>query len=266
MGLLDRLHTQAPQKKTAWMFYGPAGIGKTCLAAQFPGVAFIPDGFDDGINDLKRSGQVKDDVPVFDPIKNKEDLFAVTKLLATEPGLDEKIKWVCYDNLSGLQEHIWRHRIETVPEYKGSRDKFLDYGKGPSAAEQDVREWTQLLSAVCSRGIGVIILAHSTTKVDANPTGTSFEKIVPLVDKKTYEAVRQWCPNIGYIGQEAIVEKEGMRSKAAAVDFRTIRFTPIPAVDAKNRYGITQPVSMGTNAQEAFHNLMQAVKNTQGSN
>lgn len=260
MSLLERLHTAAKPKKTAWMFYGPAGIGKTSLAAQFPKVAFVPDGFDDGINDLKRTGQCSADVPVFDPLQSKDDLWKVTKALMEEPGLEEKIQWVVFDNLSGIQEHIWRHRIATVQEYKGSRDKFLDYGKGPSASEQDVREWCQMLSAVCSRGIGVILLAHSGTKTDPNPTGESFEKIVPLVDKKFYEAVRQWCPNIGYIGQDAMVEKEGLKNKAAAVDIRTLRFTPIPAVDAKNRFGITQPILMGMNAQEAFNNLMTAVR------
>ena len=242
------------------MFYGPAGIGKTSFAAQFRKVAFVPDGFDDGVNDLKRTSQVAEDVAVFDPIKDKEDLWRITKALAEEKGLEERIEWVVFDNLSGIQEHIWRHRIATVPEYKGSRDKFLDYGKGPSASEQDVREWTQMLGRICDRGVGVILLAHSGTKTDSNPTGESFEKIVPLVDKKFYEAIRQWCPNIGYMGQLAMVDKEGLKNKAAATDIRTIRFTPIPAVDAKNRYGITQEIMLGADAAEGYRNFMSAVK------
>lgn len=259
MSLLNRLNTAAYEKKTAWMFYGPCGIGKTSLAGQFKNVAFIPDGFDDGSNDLKANNLIPSTVKVFNPIRDYNDLVAVSRELGEEPGLEEHFEWVCFDNLSGIQEHIWQHRVTTVAKYSGSRDKFLEYGNGPEAAQQDVRAWTQQLDAICRRGIGVILLAHSTIKKDKNPLGESFDKIVPSIHEKTYEAIRQWCPNIGYIGQDISTEKEGMTHKAAALDIRTIRFSPLPAVDAKSRYNISTPVQMGANAQEGFKNLTAAV-------
>ena len=265
MSLVGRLSTAATEKQDAWMFYGPCGIGKTSLAAAFPKVAFITDGFDDGINDLRRHGLIPDGVQVLKhtdgsdrTLQSYEDLISVTKQIAEEPGLEKHIEWVCFDNLSGVQEHIWSNRVRTVGKYNNSRDKFLEYGNGPEAAQQDVREWTQLLDAVCRRGIGVILLAHSTIKKDKNPIGDSFDKIVPLIHEKTYEAIRQWCPNIGYIGQEVEIHKEGMQQKAATTDFRTIRLTPIPAVDAKNRHSIAESVMMGSSGQEAFRNLKAA--------
>lgn len=273
MSLLERLHTAVKPKKTAWMFYGPAGIGKTSLAACFraaplsdgvvPKTVVIPDGFDDGINDLKRTGQCASDVSVLEPIQSKDDLWKVTQSLAEEAGLEREIGWAVFDGLSGVETHI--RKFVTDKHFEGNPEKFMRYGAGFETMQPYIKEWAQMLNAICSRGIGVVLLAHSTTKKDKNPLGESFDKIVPQLHEKTYEAIRQWCPNIGFIGQDVLTDKEGLSVKAAAVDLRSIRFTPIPAVDAKNRYGITQPILMGGSGQEAFNNLMTAVKaNTKG--
>lgn len=256
---LSNLTTKTTEKKQAFFFYGKPNIGKTLLAAQFPKVCFVQDGFDDGIGDHQRSGAVSKSIAKYnEPVKSWEHLLRLTRELAEEPDLDQHISWVCFDGLSGLQEHCWKAR--TDKDYDGDRSKFLAWGEqGAKACEADFFEWTQVLDRVCARGIGVIILAHHKTKPDKNPLGDTFDTIVPDVHYSTFNAIKKWCPNIGYIQQVPLVkDPKAVTKKVHQKDWRVIHFAPTPTLEVKNRLGIEDPVEMGSSAAEAYANLQAA--------
>lgn len=265
MSLVDRLKKATEERKTAIMLYSAPGLGKTSLAAEFPKVLFLADGLDRGVEDLIDSGLVRKDLPMLQPPQNYNELLAHLTFLAEEPGLEKEVNWVVIDGLSGVEEHAHKHWADT--KYGGDRDKFLDWSKGPKAASAAFREITQKLDKIRERGIGVIILAHAGTKEATNALGNDYAKIAPLCNKHTFEVFQQWAPNLGYIEQVVTTrEDESENLKADAVDIRQIRFTPVPACEAKNRWGIDKPVPMGRDSRTAFVNLMAAIMEAKAKN
>jgi GNAT superfamily N-acetyltransferase len=231
--------------------YGQSGTGKTSFAAQFPNVLFVVDPKEEGIEDLKASGQVRQDIPVL--VASKwEELTGITDELISA---DHPYRYVAFDALTGFEAQLFDFVKRT--EFKNDWEKFHAYGKGPETAVPELNSWLNKLEDLRRKGVGVLLIAHSKVKTFNDPLRESYDRIIFDNHEKVMNAVLKWASDVGYIDFEVKIEEEGLKNKARGGNFR-LHLNRQAAFEAKNRSGVKQPIPMPSPA-EGFKNFVAAV-------
>lgn len=255
---LSMIQKEAKPKKPSFLFYSSPGAGKTSLAAHFPGVAFIIDNKEDGINTLKCANQVPADVPVWPAFDKWEDLLSLLDELIAN---DHPYKYLAFDSLTGFERLLHKHVCDV--EYGGDFGEkgFSSFMRGYGTSIPYLIEMLDKLDTLRSQDVGVIFLAHSNVKTFNDPQRESYDRIVADIHPKTYGTIAKWCDVIGFLDYKIYTDEEGGKTKGKGGQYRQINLSHNAVYDAKNRHGITEPVSMGKSGKDAYTNLMQAFKN-----
>jgi hypothetical protein len=207
--------TNADLNKQLTLLFGAPKTGKSTLAAQFPDVCFLAT--EPGLNSLEAFRWEAADGRYV--INSWAELMAAT----SEVVASGRFKTLVIDTLGNAcalcDEHVSASHGE---EYK--LDGKLGYGKG---AAMIVNELKRYLTKLGATGLGVILIAHTTTKTISTRTGT-VEKIVPAIpgDNKAgdiYNLILGMCDLVLYLDQQ-----DGKR---------VIRTKPHATYDAGDRSG-----------------------------
>lgn len=240
------------------LFYGDADRGKTSLAAQFPGVVFARVG-DVGVTELQRWNLVDSTIPSTDLFTAFEefDKFLTAILEAKD---DERPKALCLDGLGGVAELAAAKVVNT--DYDGNWTKFNAFGgQGVQRCVPILQDMIAKGHAIRKKGTTFIMLAHADTFNDTNPTGDSFIKLGPKIHRHLLGTIIQEVPNIGCLQPVIVTTEDGTKTKAKGTGRpqTVIHFVGSASMIAKNKIGITAPISLGNSPKEGYANLMAAV-------
>ena len=275
--ILSRLTRKVDKTlKDGLAIFGAVGVGKSSLAAQFPSPQFITDSRDRGFADLVRNGLVED---TFDPIEagDWDSLVAVTKALA-DPATPLDCETVVFENLGGFQAHLVEKFISSEVAKTGKpRDvvtaAFMGWGgAGYKTAANEFGSWFRTANSILERTnnegkpMRVVYIGHQTLAKDKNVSGDPGEEFYRVdidLHPELLKIFHRDCSNIAWVRQRPLVIKgaNGGIGRALSDDIRELVMVASGSATSKNRWGITEPISMGKSPKEAFANLKTAIAN-----
>ena len=172
------------------LFYGEPKTGKTTAASKFPGSLIFA--FEKGYNALPG-------VMVM-PINSWRDFRQYLKLLAEEETKDMyqtiviDTADIAYDYCN---EYICKNEgVETIGD--------LEYGKGYGMVE---REFDGAMRRILQLDYGLVMISHSTERVEKNEKGEEYSKIEPTLEKRARKICERTCDIIGM--SRSVLDDEG---------------------------------------------------------
>lgn len=223
-----------PQKV---VLYGPEGVGKTTLAAQFPS-------------------------PLFIDTESSSDYLDVPRLPAPTSWqmLLDEVTWIrdypeeCGGTLV-LDTADWAQKLAVddvcnAMGYKSIED--AGYGKGYTYVTERFGKLLNLLSEVCERGCNVVVTAHAIISKFEQPDemGAYDRWGLKLIDGKKASVaamLKEWADAVLFANYKTIVittSKDGKVGKAQGGKNRTLYCSHAATWDAKNRWGLPDEVPM----------------------
>jgi hypothetical protein len=256
-GYLGRVVDHMDESPYIIVVHGVGGIGKTSWAAHSDKPLFLVDDQELGIFDLMASKQIDFKVPV---MPKAESWPQVLEMLdeVVEKGVGQGYKTLVLDSATGMEYLCFLHHCEEAYEGDWSRRGFFNYQQGPKSAAKSLwPEFLRKLLAIRSTGMNVIMIAHSQIKSFSNPEGPDFDRWVPYLDKEIWATTFRVMENVFFMNYFVDVEtQKGLTSKGKGKGGQRYLYTTwAPAYDAKNRWGLIEPISMGDSAAEAFSNF-----------
>lgn len=218
------------QKAKKVGLYGPEGIGKSSLAAQFPRPIFI---------DTEGS-------------TTEMDVDRLPKPSSWEM-LKQQVAWVKQQGPSRFGTLVidtidWAEMlcVESICSQHGKKGvEDFGYGKGYTYVSEEFGRFLNLLSDVIESGIHVVLTAHAQiTKFEQPDEMGAYDryglKLGQKTSSRTAPLVKEWTDILLFLNYKTFsvaTDKEGKKNKAQG-GIRTVYATHHPAWDAKNRHGL----------------------------
>lgn len=222
-------------KPVKGLIYGPEGVGKSSLAAQFPNPLFIDVEGGTGQLDVARTPRPQAWPQFLQYIKSlaQDPMDFQTLVIDTADWLERiTIAQVCAENgLSGLGGNN---------DYGHSYNKLADM-------------WTQLLTQLSAdfiepNRLHVVFLAHSVTRKFELPEEMGqYDRYQLKLEKKVAPLLMEWADLILFVNyQTVVVRDEKTKSvKAQGGVRRMMHAEHCAAFDAKNRFGLPREMELG---------------------
>lgn len=211
------------------LIYGPPGLGKTSLAAEFPNPVII---------DIERGAPAGIDITTFGEVDSYDQVMDAIKTLYKE---DHDFKTLIIDTLDRLEPMVWAKACEVN---NWPNIEAPGYGKGYVAADD---LWRKLLAG-CSalrgkRGMSICLIAHSAIERFDDPTSAPYSRYDIRLHKRANAIVQDEVDAILFINQDITVQSEdtGFNKQVRRAEGGGIRWIYTearPAFTAKNRFGL----------------------------
>lgn len=247
------------------LLYGPAGIGKTTLASEFPDPVFL---------------QIEDGTPSdvelvsFGKLNSFGEVMEALASLYTE---DHDFKTVVIDSITELQRLIFAETCARGDEKGNSKNNIEDfgYGKGYVYATRIASEFMDGINALrVDRGMSVILIAHSTVSRFDDPETVSYDRYE--IALRSSDKANADLRGMFEREMDAIIllkqpvtlktEEQGMnKSRAIAGGGGSVVMHTVgkPSFTAKNRYKLPPTVRYDVGkGYEALSAYLPAPKNT----
>ncbi|MTH95408.1 ATP-binding protein [Roseibium sp. RKSG952] len=210
------------------LLYGPPGMGKTTLAAEFPDAVFI---------------QVEDGTPAGLEINTFGHLTtfqAVMEALYALADEDHGLGTLVVDSVDKLEALVW---AQTCADNKWSSIEDPGYGKGYIATEAVWREFLSICNDLRTRkAMNIVFIAHSSIDRFDDPTAASYSRYDIRLHKRALALFQDEVDAILFLNQDVSVKEEkqgfGKEVKASGFGQRWIYAEGRPSFVAKNRYGL----------------------------
>lgn len=242
--------------------YGVPGVGKTSLAAHVPGVVFLVDQSEQGINDLKQHNLVPDGVPVLPPASTWADVLGMLDSLRSDP---HSYKCVALDAMGGFErlchEEVCRREFNS----EWGKAGFTSYQAGYDVSLGDWRHFLNALDRLRDdRGMSILLLGHSKVSPFKNPEGPDYDRYNVDVHHKTWSLTHKWADLVLFVNFEVAFgkgEETKQKAKAKGGQHRVAYTEHHAAFDAKNRHGLPPEIDLGhTGAADAWTALSQHLR------
>ena len=233
MGIqITRGAVQRPQKVA---IYGPEGIGKTTLAAQFPN-------------------------PLFVDTEGGTEGYAVARAQAPQSwtALKGLLRDVAAERPCGtlvLDTADWAERLlcaELCAQHKWDSMEALGFGKCWQYALEEFGRMLDLLTDVRDAGMNVVVTAHAmVSKYEQPDEAASYDRWTMKMYKKDAALLKEWADALLFVNYKTVVEMvgEGFMAKGKARGAkRTVFATHQATWDAKNRWGLPDEFPLGYEA------------------
>lgn len=217
------------------LLYGLPKIGKTTLAAQFPGAFFLM--FEPGGKSLAIYQR---------EVRNWDDFIQYVKLIES----DTRFKTVVLDTV----DIAWKMCEDAVCRQMGiSHPGDEDYGKGWARVADEFTKW---ISRLNKAGKGVIFISHAKEKQITRRSGASSDRIVPTMAGGARRVIEPMADIFGYYEYGDDGEHQ-LRVRGDDLVTAGTRLT-------EHFKDIEDVIPMGNSPQEAYRNFMRAFDNERG--
>jgi AAA domain len=236
-----------------YFFYGDNGVGKSTLAAAAPEPIWLD--IEDGSSQLKVARYPFRDGEGGHVPRTYGEVVGAIDDLATSP---HAFQSVVLDTADALEKLIWAHLVEreSAPSAR-SKDgpltsiESFGYGKGYVMA---VDEWRALCVKLdrlrMTRGMNVVIIAHSIVRTFKSPIGPDYDRYQPALHDKAAGFLKGWSDICGRVCHEETAGKEpgdrSQRMKGFATGRRILQLAHSAAFDAKGRGNLPDEVEIPT--------------------
>jgi len=212
-----------PQKA---VIFGPEGIGKSTLAAQFPAPVFLDT--EGGTHHL--------DVARLPAPKSWDDVTKAIAALATEP---HEFKTLVLDTVDWLEKLLVDHVCKQAN--KASIEDF-GYGKGYVVLAEEFTKFLASLEPLLRRGIHVVFLAHTRiVKFEQPDAAGAYDRYELKLSKQVGPLVKEWCDLLLFGNYfTKVAENDQGRKRGVGGRERKLYTTHSAAWDAKNRHGFDE--------------------------
>lgn len=211
------------------IIYGPEGIGKTTLAAQFPDPVYID-----------TEGSTKNfDLARFPAPTSWEMLKQEAEYPLANPG---EVGTLVIDT-ADWAEKLCNRCVCQKANKSGIED--FNYGQGYVYAAEEFGRLLDILDRVTATGVNVVITAHATLrKVELPDDMGSYDKWELKCSKKLSPMLKEWADLVLFCNYKTfIVKSESGKGKAQGGQ-RMMYAAHHTAYDAKNRHGLPDEMPM----------------------
>lgn len=219
------------------LLYGVAGVGKSTWAASAPSPLFL--NIEDGLADI--------DCDSTQPLRSYVEVCDAINWLITN---QHDYKTVVVDSLDWVEKLI--HKDIAIAAGKETIAD-IDFAKGYERAEPKWRVFLEFLSGLRTKGLAVILLAHSRVQKFTHPELGPYDRYVPdlYVNSKgegPVNTIMEWCDEILFASYRTFTKTEGKgvtaKNFAIGGTERYIRTKESAACIAKNRLGLPDEIGM----------------------
>lgn len=235
---IDRGRVNLPYRV---VIYGPEGIGKTSLAAQFPNALF---------SDTEGSTLRFDSIA---RIKPRPESWAMliqqAEYVRDTPGLCESY----VIDTADWGERMCQRAICDRSQKGGIED--FGYGKGYTYASEEFGKLLNILTEIQHRGMNVILTAHAAMRKFEQPDEMgAYDRWEMKMHKNVCALVKEWADIVLFANYKTYVVASDDNGKKHKVQGgkRVIYTTHNPCWDAKNRFGMPEEMPMDYNAIAAY--------------
>lgn len=206
------------------LLYGPEGIGKSTVAAQAPGVIFIPT--EDGLDQI--------DCDMFPLSQTYSDFEKYLGQLVSET---HQYQTVAIDSLDWLERLIWRHickqyGVDSIEKVEKG------FGKGYAFA---MTYWHKIVEGLRilreQKKMNILLIAHNKVEDFSDPE-TTFKRFSPRLHKHAIALLCEWCDCV-LLATRELGAQRGDRGGE-----RIVRTSGSSSCVAKNRYGLPDTLPM----------------------
>ena len=224
--LASTIHRGPLVRAQKTVIYGPEGIGKTTLAAQFPSPVFLDT--EGGTHHL--------DVARFPAPKTWDDVTKIITALASE---SHEFKTLVVDTADWLEklliEEVCRRANKTSIEEFG-------YGKGYVVVAEEVTKFLASLNALLARGMHILLLAHCRiAKFEQPDAAGAYDRYELKLTKQVAPLIKEWCDMLLFANYfTKVAENDSGKKRGVGGRERKLYTTHTAAWDAKNRHGFEE--------------------------
>lgn len=227
------------------LIYGPHKIGKSTWANCSPKPIFIQT--EDGLHNIEAES--------FGLCETLQDVTNCIKRLAQD---EHDYETVVLDTADWLEKII---HINVADSNDVDTVANVGYGKGYVEAANKYNFILSGLQTLYTKGMNVIILAHTEIKTFHDPMTESYDRYQIKLRENVAETLQEWVDVIGFAQEEFKLKEEkqayGKRHRPKSKGKRVLRLSGGASFDAGNRYNL--PEKLPLNYTE-FAAAMDAVK------
>jgi len=218
--------------------HGPGGIGKSTFAKDAPSTIFID--VENSTREIK--GAKKFPVP---------EVWTWQYIVSCVGWLQKNqhpFKTVAFDTVDVMESLAWAELIRTKPTVSSGKTvvtcKSIDEYPFSTGYTMVLDHWRSLLSQLeqlrSSKGMNVVMLAHSAPRMVENPEGDNYEQMDLKANKHLAGLLCEWADSVLFASSSLVVQKDNKFSKGKGIGdgTRILRTEGRPAFRAKNRYSL----------------------------